>query len=71
MFYDYSLAPYFLLLFVGFMATLKGFITIKVRLFESPIGDYSATGKEAVLWGTALVVVGLGSWAMLAWLLLT
>jgi len=71
MFYNYSLAPYFLLLFVGFMATLKGFTTIKVRLFESPIGDYSATGQEAVLWGTAFVVVGLGSWAMLVWVLVS
>ena len=71
MFYNYSLAGYFLLLFVGFLATLKGLITIKIRLFESPIGDYSATGQEAVAWGTALIVVRLGSWAMLVWVLVT
>ena len=65
MFSNYSLAGFFLLLLVGFVATLKGFTTIKTRAFRSPVGDYSVTGQAAVLWGIALVAVGLASLATL------
>ena len=50
MFYNYSLAGYFILLFVAFVATLNGLMILKTRTFEMPFGS----GERVE--GTAAVV---------------
>lgn len=60
MFYNYSLAGYFILAFVAFWATLKGLETLKTRTFAVPFGDERRPieGPGAMRAGVALLALG-------------
>ncbi len=70
MFYNYSLAGYFILLFVAFVATLNGLIILKTRTFRMPFGAGERVEGPAAMWGgVGLIVLGLLSLAALVWVL--
>ena len=71
MFYNYSLAIYFILLFVGFAATLNGAMILKTRSFTPPGGGGQIEGRAATWSGVGLIVLGLASLATLARMLAT
>lgn len=69
MFYNYSLAIYFILLFAGFVATLNGAMILKTRSFVPPGGREQIEGPAAMWGGVGLVVLGLTSLAALVGML--
>lgn len=69
MFYNYSLAPYFILLAVAFVATLNGLMILKTRSFSAPFrSGERASEQVALIAGYALVTLGAASFFALAWL---
>ncbi len=66
MFYNYSLAGYFILLFVAFVATLNGVTILKTRTFEMP-GGSRVDGQSAVWGGLGFMALGVLSFAVLVW----
>ncbi len=66
MFYNYSLAGYFILLFVAFAATLNGLTILKTKTFEMP-GGARVDGQSALWGGLGLIALGVLSFAMLVW----
>jgi hypothetical protein len=69
MFYNYSLAPYFILLAVGFVATLNGLMILKTRSFSAPFrSGERASEQAALIAGYALVTLGVASFLALAWM---
>lgn len=72
MFYNYSLAGYFILLCVAFVATLNGLMILKTRTFNVPLGveEWRVEGTAAVWGGAGLVALGALSFAGLIWALL-
>ena len=71
MFYNYSLAGYFILLCVAFVATLNGLMIIKTRTFNVPLGveEWRVDGTPAVRVGGGLVILGIASFVGLMWAL--
>lgn len=72
MFYNYSLAGYFILRFVSFVATLNGLMILKTRTFELPFGGHERVEGAAAMWGGyGLIALGLASLAALVGFLLS
>jgi len=73
MFYNYSLAGYFILLCVAFVATLNGLMIVKARTFNVPLGveEWRVDGTSATWTGVGLVGLGVLSFAALVWTLFT
>lgn len=69
MFYNYSLAPYFILLALAFGATLNGLMILKTRSFSAPFrSGEPASAQTALMAGYALVTLGIASFLALAWM---
>ncbi len=72
MFYNYSLAGYFIFLAVAFVATLNGLMIVKTQCFEMPFGAQARVeGRSAVWAGLGLIALGLLSLAALVWTLVS
>lgn len=67
MFYNYSLAGYFILLCFAFVATLNGLMILKTRTFNVPLGveEWRVEGTSAAWGGAILIALGVLSFVAL------